>query len=111
MWSFDIATRSAAWKIHEIGNARRLKYSGHLGLSSKPCMRDAKKNLRHVVSYRVVRLSVQPDTRMAAKPKSKGVKVESPQNSLVKWASRVAVLSLFVAFCGWLDTIKVGMRT
>lgn len=41
---------------------------------------------------------------MATKTKVK--KVESPQNLIVKWATRVALLSLFIAACGWLDTIK-----
>ncbi|KAJ7587266.1 ERG2/sigma1 receptor-like protein [Mycena floridula] len=34
------------------------------------------------------------------------VKKSAPQSSIIKWASRVAMFSLFIAVCGWLDSIK-----
>ncbi|KAJ7924987.1 ERG2/sigma1 receptor-like protein, partial [Mycena leptocephala] len=38
--------------------------------------------------------------------KSRGLEAQWPQDLLTKWASRVVIGLLFVAFCGWLDTIK-----
>lgn len=35
-----------------------------------------------------------------------GTKQENPP--LIKWTRRMALVLVFVLFCGWLDTIKVG---
>ncbi|KAL4258987.1 C-8 sterol isomerase [Pleurotus pulmonarius] len=31
---------------------------------------------------------------------------EERRSPIIKWATRIMVLSLFIAFCGWLDTVK-----